>query len=89
MRALDMSRWEIELRYGRKLLDSDRRYLEIIAVAHPEVGYLRYRETGENFVVTVATETDTREEAIEQAMLQSRQLWIHALPDQADVAESS
>ena len=54
-------------------------------MAHPEVGYSRYREAGETFVVTVETDGDTREEALEQAMIQSKQLWIHAPPSQAEM----
>jgi hypothetical protein len=80
-----MSRWEIDLRYDRRFLDSDRRYLEVIALAHPEVGYLRHRESGESFIVTVEAEGDTREGALEQALIQSKQLWIHAQPSQAEM----
>jgi hypothetical protein len=52
-----------------ELAHSDPRYLEVIAVAHPEVGFRRYREAGETFVVTVETKADPRQEALEQVLI--------------------
>ena len=83
-----MSRWEIDLRYQRTLLESDRRYLEVISVAHPQVGYLRHREVGGCLVVTVETDAEDTEQAVERALSQSRQLWVHSQPLVAEVAES-
>jgi hypothetical protein len=83
-----MSRWEIDLRYERRLLESDRRYLEVVSVAHQEVGYVRHRESQGFLVVTVETEAQNSQQAIDQAMVQSKQLWIHSEPVQAEVAEA-
>jgi hypothetical protein len=83
-----ISRWEIDLRYERRLLESDRRYLEVVSVAHPQVGYARHRESLGFLVVTVETEAQNGQQAVEQAMAQSKQLWIHSEPVQAEVAES-
>jgi hypothetical protein len=82
-----MSRWEIDLRYDRKLQDGDIRYLEVIRLAHPEVGYVRHRDKGGALVITVETEAETREVAVTQAMVQSKQLWVHSQPVDAEVAE--
>jgi hypothetical protein len=81
-----MSRWEIDLRYDRTLQDGDVRYLEVIRLAHPEVGYLRHREMGGALVITVQAEAATREGAVIQAMVQSKQLWVHSQPVDAEVA---
>ena len=81
-----MSRWEIDLRYDRKLAEGDIRYLEVIRLAHPEVGYLRHRDKDGALVVTVETQASTREEAVALAMVQSKQLWVHAQPVDAKVA---
>ena len=81
-----MSRWEIDLYYERRLLESDRRYLEVVSVAHPQVGYVRHRESQGFLVVTVGTEAQDGQQAIEQAIVQSKQLWIHSEPVQAEVA---
>jgi hypothetical protein len=81
-----MSRWEIDLRYDRQLEEADNRYLDVIRLAHPEVGYLRHREKGGALVITVETEAETREAAVAQAMAQSKQLWVHSQPVEAEVA---
>jgi hypothetical protein len=81
-----MSRWEVDLRYDRTLGEGDVRYLEVVQRAHPEVGYLRHREKGGALVVTVETEAETREAAVTQAMVQSKQLWVHSKPVDAEVA---
>jgi hypothetical protein len=81
-----MSRWEIDLRYDRKLKEADVRYLDVIRLAHPEVGYLRHREKDGALVITVETEAETREVAVAQAMAQSKQLWVHSQPVEAQVA---
>ena len=86
--TVTMSRWEIDLRYERRLLESDRRYLEVVSVAHQEVGYVRHRESQGFLVVTVETEAQNSQQAIDQAMVQSKQLWIHSEPGQAEVAEA-
>ena len=83
-----MSRWEVELRYQRKLLESDQRYLEVISLAHPQVGYLRHREANGYLYVTVETEAENSEKAVMLALNQSRQLWVHERPTQAQVVES-
>jgi hypothetical protein len=84
-----MSRWEIDLRYERTLEDSDRRYFEVISIAHPQVGYLRHRESEGFLVVTVETDAEDGQKAIKQAMIQSRQLWVNSKPVDADVAGSA
>ncbi|HEY1831352.1 MAG TPA: hypothetical protein VGG38_14040 [Acidimicrobiales bacterium] len=83
-----MSRWEIELRYDRQLKESDDRYLALIREIHPQVGYLRHRDQNGCLVVTVETHADNRQNAVEQAMIQSMQLWIHCQPFKADVVSS-
>jgi hypothetical protein len=81
-----MSRWEIDLRYDRKLQEGDIRYLEVVRLAHPEVGYLRYRHRDGALVITVETDAETRELAVARAMVQSKQLWVHSQPVEAEVA---